>query len=77
MINLIISFLFEILKSNTTKLIIATAIKKLLEHKKDGITKDLANILIDGIVESKHNPIEKEEVKTLKDKLKWMYQITD
>lgn len=54
--NFLIQMLLKVLTSEATKTLIAIGINKLLEHKKDGITSDLAEVLIDGIVKSKANP---------------------
>lgn len=54
--NFLIQMLLKVLTSEATKTLIAIGINKLLEHKKDGITSDLAEVLIDGIAKSKANP---------------------
>lgn len=63
----IISFLLKLFTSEATKTLIAVGVNKLLEHKKDGITSDIAEVMIDGIAKSKANPT-KEDV--FKDALK-------
>lgn len=60
----------KLLTSNTTKTLIGLGVNKLLEHKTDGITKDLAKTLIDGVVQSKANPVEKFNVYDALDILK-------
>ena len=67
-----LQLLLKVLTSEATKTLIAIGINKLLEHKKDGITSDIAQVMIDGIAKSKANPT-KEDVFTdaidlLKDK---------
>ena len=64
---IIISFLLKLFTSEATKTLIAVGVNKLLEHKKDGITSDIAEVMIDGIAKSKANPT-KEDV--FKDALK-------
>lgn len=54
--TIILNILLKLLTSEATKTLIAIGINKLLEHKKDGITSDLATTMIDGIVKSKANP---------------------
>ena len=54
--NFLIQMLLKVLTSEATKTLIAIGVNKLLEHKTDGITKDVAKIMIDGIAQSKHNP---------------------
>lgn len=63
MSTLILNFLLKLLSSEATKTLIAVGINKLLEHKKDGITSDIAQVMIDGIAKSKANPT-KEDVFT-------------
>lgn len=54
--NFLIQMLLKVLTSEATKTLIAIGVNKLLEHKTDGITKDIAKVMIDGIAQSKHNP---------------------
>lgn len=61
--TMLLQFALKLLTSEATKTLIAIGINKLLEHKKDGITSDIAQIMIDGIVKSKANPT-KEDVFT-------------
>lgn len=56
MSTLILNFLLKLLSSEAIKTLIAIGVNKLLEHKKDGITSDIAEIMIDGIAKSKQNP---------------------
>ena len=51
-----LQLLLKVLTSEATKTLIAIGINKLLEHKKDGITSDIAQVMIDGIAKSKANP---------------------
>lgn len=67
-----LQLLLKLLTSDATKTLIAIGVNKLLEHSKDGITSDIAEVMIDGIAKSKANPT-KEDVFTdalniLKDK---------
>jgi hypothetical protein len=52
----LIPFLVKLISTELTKTVIAYGINKLLESKDDGITKDLAITLIDGVAKSKLNP---------------------
>lgn len=61
MTQIILGFLIKFLTSEATKTLIAFGINKLLEHKKDGVTSDIAQVMIDGIAKSKLNPT-KEDV---------------
>ena len=61
--TLLLNFVLKLLTSDATKTVIAIGVNKLLEHKKDGITSDLAQVMIDGIAKSKANPT-KEDVFT-------------
>ena len=55
--SFLLQLLLKILTSEATKTLIAIGVNKLLEHKKDGITGDIAEVMIDGIAKSKSNPI--------------------
>lgn len=52
LLNLVLKFL----TSEATKTLIAIGVNKLLEHSKDGITSDIAKVMIDGVAKSKANP---------------------
>ena len=54
--NFILGLLLKLLTSEATKTLIAIGVNKLLEHKTDGITSDVAQLMIDGIAKSKANP---------------------
>ena len=54
--TLLLNFLLKLLTSEATKTLIGVGVNKLLEHKTDGITSDVAQVMIDGIVKSKSNP---------------------
>ena len=52
----IVSLILKIATSEVAKTAIAIGINKLLEDKNDGITKDIAETMIDGVARSKANP---------------------
>ena len=54
--TLLLNFFLKLLTSEATKTLIGIGVNKLLEHKKDGITSDVAQVMIDGIAKSKANP---------------------
>ena len=54
--TIILNILLKLLTSEATKTLIAIGVNKLIEHKKDGITSDVAQVMIDGIAKSKANP---------------------
>ena len=54
--NLLLGLLLKVLTSEATKTLIAIGVNKLLEHKTEGITSDIAQVMIDGIAKSKANP---------------------
>jgi hypothetical protein len=54
--NFIITLLIKLISTELTKTIIGFGVNKLLEAKGDGITKDIASVMIDGIAKSKSNP---------------------
>jgi hypothetical protein len=65
--TILLNILLKVLSSEATKTLIAIGVNKLLEHKTDGITKDLSKLMIEGIAKSSSNPT-KEDV--FKDALK-------
>lgn len=54
--TVLISFLLKLFTSEATKTLIAVGVNKLLESKTDGITKDIAKTMIDGVAKSQMNP---------------------
>lgn len=54
--TILLNILLKVLTSEATKTLIAIGVNKLLEVKGDGITNDIAKVMIDGISKSKHNP---------------------
>lgn len=52
----LLGLLVKALKSETTKELIGLLVNKLVNHAEDGITKDVAKTMIDGIAKSKMNP---------------------
>ena len=61
--TLLLNILLKVLTSEATKTLIGIGINKLLEHSKDGITKDLAVTLLDGVAKSKANPVTSDVLK--------------
>ena len=68
--TVILQFVLKMATSEVAKVAIAMSINKLLEAKDDGITKDIAETMVDGIAKSKANPTKVEmfdaALKTLK-----------
>ena len=58
--TILLNILLKILTSEATKTLIGIGVNKLLEHSKDGITSDVAKVMIDGISKSKANPTSKD-----------------
>ena len=54
--TLLLNLVLKLLTSEATKTLIGIGVNKLLEHSKDGITSDIAKVMIDGISKSKANP---------------------
>ncbi len=61
-----IKLFLKVLSSEMTKSLIGLAIRKLLEAKDDGVTKDVINVVLDGAVASKSNNLEFKDVVSLK-----------
>ena len=55
-----VSFALKAIGTELTKTVIAYGINKLLEAKDDGITKDIAKVMIDAVAMSKRNPTTEE-----------------
>lgn len=56
----LVPFLMKLISAELTKTVIGYGVNKLLEHTDDGITKDVAQVMIDGIAKSKANPTTQE-----------------
>lgn len=61
--TILLNLALKLLTSDAVKTLIALGINKLLEHSKDGITKDLTITLLDGIAKSKANPVTSDVLK--------------
>lgn len=59
----LIPFLLKLISTELTKTVIGYGINKLLESTDDGITKELAITLIDGVAKSKMNPAKEDMFK--------------
>ena len=56
MLTFILQFLLRVAGTEVAKTAIGYGINRLLTDTSDGITKDIATIMIDGIAKSKANP---------------------
>lgn len=70
MLLYVIRMLLILAKTEVVKEAIGVGVNKLLKSKEDGITKDIAKVMIDGIVASKSNPTKYESFKGVIDELK-------
>ena len=61
--TILLNLALKLLTSEAVKTLIALGVNKLLEHSKDGITKDLTITLLDGIAKSKANPVTSDVLK--------------
>ena len=61
--TILLNLALKLLTSEMVKTLIALGVNKLLEHSKDGITKDLTITLLDGIAKSKSNPVTSDVLK--------------
>ena len=61
--TILLNLALKLLTSDAVKTLIALGVNKLLEHSKDGITKDLTIALLDGIAKSKANPVTSDILK--------------
>lgn len=70
MLGFLLNLGLKLLTSEATKTVIAIGVNKLLEHKSDGITSDVAQVMIDGIAKSKANPTTADAFNDVLDTLK-------
>lgn len=61
--TILLNLALKLLTSDAVKILIALGVNKLLQHSKDGITKDLTITLLDGIAKSKANPVTSDVLK--------------
>ena len=61
--TILLKMLLKLFTSEATKTLIGLGVNKLLEHSKDGITKDISKVMIDGISKSKLNPTNEDVFK--------------
>lgn len=54
--SIVLEFLVKAISTDLAKTLIALVINKLLAHAEDGITKDVAVTMIEGISKSQANP---------------------
>ena len=66
--EVLVSGLLQLLTSNVTKVLIAKGVDKLLDSKGDGVTKEVATVLLDGIAMSRANDVPEDAFKYLKGK---------
>lgn len=63
------SIIVKAVTSNMAKALIALLVNKLLEHKEDGVTKDVAEAMLDGIAKSRANNAPQNAVDAIKEAL--------
>lgn len=61
--NIVLKLILQIAGSEVAKTAVAIGVNKLLEAKEDGITKDIAKVMIDGVAKSKLNPTTRDMFK--------------
>lgn len=61
-----VSVIVKLATSKGAKLLIAMLVKKLLEHSDDGITKDIAEAMLDGIAQSRMNNAKIDVIEAVK-----------
>lgn len=69
MLTFLLNLGLKLVTSNVAKTIIAVGVNKLIEAKGDGITKDIAKVMIEGIAKSIHNPTTEDVFKDALDVL--------
>lgn len=61
-----LKLLLSALSSELTKQLIGLAIRKLVEHKSDGVTKEVIEAVLDGAVESRRNTLTEQDTLPIK-----------
>lgn len=61
-----LAFFINLISTDLAKSLIALAVNKLLAHSSDGITKDIAISLLDGIAKSRANDIPSDSFELIK-----------
>ena len=58
--TLLLNLVLKLLTGKAMVKLIAMGVNKLLEHQTEGIGKDLSKVMINGIAQSKSNPVTKD-----------------
>lgn len=61
-----LTIIIKVITSDTAKTLIALLVNKLLEHKTDGVTKEVAEAMLDGIAKSRSNNVPENAFDTIK-----------
>lgn len=56
----------KMITSELAKALIGLLVKKLVDHKEDGVTKDVAEAMLDGIAKSRANNAPTSAIDTIK-----------
>lgn len=60
MVTFLLNLVLKLLTGKAMEKLIAMGVNKLLEHQTEGIGKDLSKVMINGIAQSKSNPVTKD-----------------
>ena len=63
---LVLDLLLKAVTSNFVKFMIAKGINHLVSHSKDGVTKDIATTVLDGVAMSKANDVPEDAFEFVK-----------
>jgi hypothetical protein len=64
-----LSIIVKVVTSDMAKALIAMLIKKLLNSKTDGVTKDVAEAMLDGVAQSRANNVAVDAFDAIKQSL--------
>jgi hypothetical protein len=64
-----LSIIVKVVTSDMAKALIAMLIKKLLNSKTDGVTKDVAEAMLDGVAQSRANNVAVDAFDAIKQNL--------
>ena len=60
------SIIVKMVTSEMAKMLIALLVKKLLDHSKDGVTKEVSVAMLDGIAKSRANNVPEDAFDLIK-----------
>ena len=69
-----VSIIVKMVTSEMAKMLIAMLVKKLLDHSKDGVTKEVSIAMLDGIAKSRANNVPEDAFDVIKQSLQYNFK---